>query len=206
MTTRLTPATATALEALTAEATAIEQVVERVRDSLPAALELLASARGRVIVSGIGKSGHVGAKMAATFASTGTPAQFIHSAEALHGDSGMAVPGDVAILISHSGRTAEVCQFARMLKARAIPVIAMAGPADSPLARIADVHLSIAVAREADPLNLAPTASTTCALAIGDALASGLMTLGGFTPEDFAVFHPGGSLGEQLLDAEEGAR
>lgn len=201
-----TRALRSALDALSIEAAALLRTRDLVRDALPAAIELLAKAKGRVIVSGLGKSGHVGAKIAATLASTGTPAQFVHATEALHGDSGMAVPGDVAILISNSGRTTEVCHFARMLKDRGVPVIAMTGPADSPLAQSADVFLSIDVEREADPLNLAPTASTTSTLALGDALAAALMTLRGFRPEDFAVHHPGGSLGDLLTPGQDGAR
>lgn len=193
-----------ALDALDVEAAAVRSARERVAAALPAALDLLSQATGRVIVSGIGKSGHIAAKIAATLASTGTPAQFVHATEALHGDSGMASPGDVAVLISNSGRTAEVCQFGRMLARRGIPVLAMTGVDDSPLALLATVHLSIAVDREADPLGLAPTASTTVTVAIGDALAAGLMARRGFTASDFAGFHPGGSLGEDLTDPTQG--
>jgi len=192
-------AVAAADRALTIESEAIAATRTTVRDTLPEALRVLSQRRGRVVVSGLGKSGHVGAKIAATLASTGTPAFFVHAAEALHGDSGMVTPEDVAILISHSGETAEVCHFARMLSARGVALIAMTGRPTSTLARLARVHLSIEVAREADPLGLAPTASTASTLALGDALAAGLMTLSGFTADEFAEFHPGGSLGRQLL-------
>ncbi len=187
-----------ALLAMDVEADAIARTRDEVRDSLPAAIELLSSATGRVLVSGLGKSGHIGAKMAATLASTGTPAQFVHSAEALHGDSGMATAGDVAILISYSGETTEVCHFARMLADQGVPVIAMTRRRESTLARLAEVWLSIEVEREADPLSLAPTASTASTLALGDALAAALMTISGFTTEEFHRRHPGGSLGAQL--------
>jgi arabinose-5-phosphate isomerase len=190
--------------AMFVEADAILKTRAAVRENLPRAVDLLRSARGRVIVSGLGKSGHIGAKMAATLASTGTPAFFVHSAEALHGDSGMARTDDVAILIYYSGETAEVCQFARMLKAIGARLIAMTGRPDSTLAQLADVFLSIAVEHEADPLDLAPTASTASTLAVGDALASALMTWSGFGPDDFAQRHPGGSLGRQILGDDGG--
>lgn len=189
---------AAALDAMSIESGAIARTREMVRDSLAAAITLIGRSRGRVIVSGMGKSGHIGAKIAATLASTGTPAQYVHASEALHGDSGMATGGDVAILISYSGETIEVCQFARMLKVVGVPIIAMSGRPGSTLAGLADAFLTIQVEREADPLNLAPTASTAATLAIGDALAAALMAISGFTPEDFAARHPGGSLGEQL--------
>lgn len=191
-------ALAAALESMDVESAAIRATREAVRDVLPGALDLLRRATGRVIVSGLGKSGHIGAKIAATLASTGTPAQFVHSAEALHGDSGMVAAGDVAVLISYSGETAEVCRFAQMVRAQGVPVLAMTGCTGSTLAAISDCVLSIAVEREADPLNLAPTASTTSTLAVGDALAAGLMVDAGFDAEQFALRHPGGSLGSLL--------
>ncbi|WP_024286427.1 SIS domain-containing protein [Cellulomonas sp. KRMCY2] len=187
-----------AYAAMAIESEAITRTREAVREALPEAIRLISQVRGRVIVSGLGKSGHIGAKMAATLASTGTPAQFVHAAEALHGDSGMATSQDAAILISYSGETAEVCQFAHMLAVGHVPVISMTGRPGSTLARRSDVHLSIAVEREADPLNLAPTASTASTLALGDALAAALMQISGFGPADFALRHPGGSLGAQL--------
>jgi arabinose-5-phosphate isomerase len=192
-----------ALAAMSIESDSIARTREEVRTSLPRAVELLSAVSGRVLVSGLGKSGHIGAKMAATLASTGTPAQFVHAGEALHGDSGVATSGDAAILISYSGETVEVCQFAQMLRAVGVPMIALTGRADSTLALGADVHLSIAVTREADPLNLAPTASTASTLALGDALAAALMAISGFSPEDFWLRHPGGSLGKQLAGSAE---
>lgn len=186
------------ITAMRIEASAIAAAAERVAPELSAAVLLIRAAQGRVLVSGIGKSGHIGAKMAATLASTGTPAQFVHSSEALHGDSGMATPKDVAILISNSGETAEVNQFAAMLSRWGVPTIAMTRDPSSTLASLCGVHLDISVDREADPLGLAPTSSTTLTLAIGDALAAVLMTLSGFTSEQFAERHPGGSLGAQL--------
>lgn len=186
------------ITAMRIEAEAIQAAAERIAPELAGAVRLVRRARGRVLVSGIGKSGHVGAKIAATLASTGTPAQFVHSSEALHGDSGMATPDDVAILISNSGETAEVNHFASMLRRWAVPTIAMTRDPSSTLARLCDLHLDIRVDREADPLGLAPTSSTTLTLAIGDALAAALMTMSGFTSEQFAERHPGGSLGAQL--------
>ncbi|HEV6953449.1 MAG TPA: SIS domain-containing protein [Promicromonospora sp.] len=186
------------VRAMRIEADAVSAAAERVAPELAEAVRLIRRAQGRVLVSGLGKSGHIGAKVAATLASTGTPAQFVHATEALHGDSGTATPADVAILISNSGETAEVNHFARMLQAWGVPRIAMTRDPSSTLALLCDVHLDIRVEREADPLGLAPTSSATVTLAIGDALAAALMTLSGFTPADFAQRHPGGSLGAQL--------
>ncbi|MDR1432455.1 MAG: SIS domain-containing protein [Propionibacteriaceae bacterium] len=190
----------TALSALDIEASALSVAKARVSGQMAAALELLHRAAGRVIVSGIGKSGHIGAKIAASLASTGTPAFFIHSTEALHGDSGMVTGDDAAILISNSGETAEVLAFGQMLAAWGVPIIALTGGEGSTLAKLAKVTLDVSVAAEADPLGLAPTASTTCTLAVGDALAAGLMAINGFTPGDFHQRHPGGSLGKLLDD------
>ncbi|ACQ79960.1 Arabinose-5-phosphate isomerase [Beutenbergia cavernae DSM 12333] len=187
-----------ALESLRIESRAIEVAAGRSSEALLAATRLIEARSGRLIVSGLGKSGHIAAKMAATFASTGTPAHFVHATEALHGDSGMVVPGDVAILISNSGTTAEVVQFGRMIRALGVPVIAMARDASSPLASLAQVWLDISVEREADPLGLAPTASTTLTLALGDALAAALMTRTNFDDAAFGLRHPGGALGQQL--------
>ncbi len=185
--------------AMQIESEAIARTRQVVHEALPRAIDYLRLASGRVIVSGLGKSGHIGAKIAATLASTGTPAFFVHSTEALHGDSGMVTPNDVAILISYSGETSEVCHFARIIVAQGATLIAMTGRPGSTLARLAQVHLSIEVEREADPLNLAPTASTASTLAVGDGLAAALMTWSEFSPDDFAKRHPGGSLGVQLL-------
>ena len=155
--------------------------------------------RGRVVVSGLGKSGHVANKIAATLASTGTPAFFLHAAEASHGDLGMVTRGDVVLAISNSGETAEMLALLPHLRRLGVPVIAMTGNAASTLARAATVHLDVSVSEEACPLNLAPTASTTAALAMGDALATALLEARGFTSEDFARSHPGGALGRKLL-------
>jgi arabinose-5-phosphate isomerase len=158
-----------------------------------------APSRGRVVVSGLGKSGHVGHKIAATLASTGTSAFFLHAAEAVHGDLGMVMRGDVLLALSRSGESAELLALLPHLRRLAVPVIAMTGNAASTLAREAAVHLDVGVAEEACPLNLAPTASTTAALAMGDALATALLAARGFTSEDFARAHPGGVLGRRLL-------
>lgn len=198
-------ALAAADRAMAIESDAIARTRAAVRAALPQAVDVLRRTRGKVVVSGLGKSGHIGSKIAATLASTGTPAVFVHAGEALHGDSGVVTPDDVGILISYSGETAEVCQFARMLGVLGVPLIAMTGRAESTLAALAEVHLSIAVEREADPLNLAPTASTASTLALGDGLAAALMTWSGFGPADFAARHPGGSLGHRLLGSDGGS-
>ncbi|MDA8360666.1 MAG: KpsF/GutQ family sugar-phosphate isomerase [Gammaproteobacteria bacterium] len=164
-----------------------------------AACRLLLACTGRVVVVGMGKSGHIGGKIAATLASTGTPAFFVHPGEASHGDLGMITPNDVVLAISHSGETAEILTILPIIKRMGVRLLAMTGAADSSLARQADVHLTVAVDHEACPLNLAPTSSTTAALAMGDALAIALLESRGFTPEDFARSHPGGRLGRRLL-------
>ena len=188
--------------ALICEIDTLNRQIEPLLAALPATLELLAANPGRLVISGIGKSGHIGAKIAATLASTGTLSFFVHSTEALHGDAGMVAPGDVVLLISNSGRTAEVLRFADVLKHRGIAMIAVTKDPSSPLARAADVVIPLAVEREADPLDLAPTASTTATVAIGDALAAALMQLRHFSREQFAVFHVSGSLGS-ALDADQ---
>jgi arabinose-5-phosphate isomerase len=165
----------------------------------------VAGCEGHLMVTGLGKSGLVGRKIAATLASTGTPATFIHAGDALHGDSGAVTSRDLVLALSASGETAEVCAFARMLRDRGIPVIAMTGAEESTLAGLATYTLDTMVLREADPLNLAPTASTTAALVMGDALACALVVLREFTHHDFARFHPSGALGRKLLGAGEEA-
>lgn len=192
-----------ARETLLREAEAITALVERLGDEFGAVVEAILACRGRVIVSGLGKSGLIGRKIAATLASTGTPTHFVHAAEALHGDSGMVTPADLLIAMSASGETAEVCAFARMVAARGTQVVALTGQPKSTLGAIAGHTLDVTVDREADPLNVAPTASTTATLAMGDALASALMVRRGFTSHDFAGFHPGGSLGRRLLGTPE---
>jgi arabinose-5-phosphate isomerase len=181
------------------ERQAVEQLEHRIDDSFSKAVDLLASVDGRVIVSGMGKSGHIGNKIAATLASTGTPAQFVHPAEACHGDMGMVTRSDAALLMSNSGTTSEITALLPLLKRLGIPIVAMTGNANSTLATAADEHLHIGVPEEACPLDLAPTASTTANLVMGDALAIALLEQRGFTAEDFAFTHPGGALGRRLL-------
>jgi arabinose-5-phosphate isomerase len=188
-----------ARQVLRIEGDAVLALVERIDDSFLQALSLILNCHGRVIVSGIGKSGHIGRKIASTLASTGTPAYFVHPAEASHGDLGMITSDDVLIALSNSGESAELLNILPSIKRQGAKLIAMTGNAESSLARDADVHLNAAVAQEACPLNLAPTASTTAVLALGDALAVALLDARGFGADDFARSHPGGALGRQLL-------
>jgi arabinose-5-phosphate isomerase len=181
------------------EADAVRALIERVDNRFAAAVELINSRKGRVVVSGMGKSGHIARKVASTLASTGTPAYFVHPAEASHGDLGMIENGDVFIAISYSGASEELVQILPQIKRRGAKLIAITGNADSALAREADVHLDAAVAQEACPHNLAPTASTTAALALGDALAVALLEMRGFSAADFARTHPRGGLPGQAL-------
>ncbi|VVD82544.1 arabinose 5-phosphate isomerase [Pandoraea eparura] len=188
-----------AREVLRTEADAIERVSAHLDDSFFEAISLLLACRGRVVVTGMGKSGHIGRKLAATFASTGTPAFFVHPAEASHGDLGMITTDDVVVALSNSGETGELVSILPMIKRIGAKLIAMTGNAASSLGRLSDVHLDAHVDREACPLGLAPTASTTAALALGDALAVTLLDARGFGAEDFARSHPGGALGRRLL-------
>jgi arabinose-5-phosphate isomerase len=181
------------------EADAVRALVERIDERFLAALSLILDRRGRVVVSGIGKSGHIARKIASTLSSTGTPAYFLHPAEASHGDLGMIESGDVFIAISHSGESEELLSLVPQVKRRGAKLIALTGGSGSTLARECDVLLDAGVAQEACPHNLAPTASTTAALALGDALAVALLDARGFSAEDFARSHPGGSLGRRLL-------
>lgn len=181
------------------EALAVAALRERIDQSFTRACELILAGRGRTIVTGMGKSGHVGKKIAATLASTGTPAFFVHPGEASHGDLGMVTRDDVVIAISYSGNSDEIMTLLPLLKRLGIPIISMTGRPGSPLAEIADANLDISVATEACPLALAPTASTTATLVMGDALAIALLEARGFTAEDFAFSHPGGTLGRKLL-------
>lgn len=183
---------------LEAESQAIRQVADRLNDSLAKAVRTILSHQGKVVVSGIGKSGHIAQKIAATLSSTGTPAVFLHAAEAVHGDLGIYTPGDPSILISKSGATAELLRLVPILRQFRSPLIAILGNLNSPLAREADIILDARVDREADHLNLAPTCSSTAALALGDALAVALMHARRFTQQDFAQFHPAGQLGRNL--------
>ncbi|MDR2093123.1 MAG: KpsF/GutQ family sugar-phosphate isomerase [Azoarcus sp.] len=186
-------------QVLEIEAAAVAALAGRLGGAFERAVTLILQCRGRIIVSGIGKSGHIARKFAATLASTGTPAYFVHAAEAAHGDLGMITAEDIVIAISNSGASGELLTIVPQVKRRGARLIAMTGNADSPLAREADAHLDAAVSEEACPLNLAPTASTTAELALSDALAVALLDARGFGAEDFARTHPGGSLGRRLL-------
>ncbi len=186
-------------QALRIEAQAVAALVDRLGDEFAAACRIFLDCRGRVVVSGMGKSGHVGGKIASTFASTGTPSFFLHPAEASHGDLGMLTKGDSVLAISNSGETAELLTILPLIKRMGAPLVAMTGNENSTLAREADVHLDVSVPAEACPLNLAPTASTTATLAMGDALAVALLGHRGFTEADFARSHPAGALGRRLL-------
>src|SRR5688500_8473642 len=181
------------------EADAVRGLKERLGEPFLAAHRLILAGRGRVVVTGMGKSGHVGNKIASTLASTGTPAFFMHPAEASHGDLGMITADDIVVAISYSGESDEIGRILPIIKRRGAKVIAITGRADSTLAREADIHLDARVAKEACPLELAPTASTTATLALGDALAMSLLDARGFESGDFAMHHPGGALGRRLL-------
>src|SRR5918995_3419024 len=181
------------------ESAAVAAVASRLDHAFARAVRVLAEARGRVIVSGVGKSGLVARKLAATLTSTGTPAAYLHPVDSLHGDLGIVGPSDVAIVLSKSGESQDLFGLIGSLQRLGVPIIAITGAPDSPLARVATVALDGSVAEEACPHDLAPTASTTAALAVGDALAVVLLELKGFRREDFAALHPGGSLGRKLL-------
>jgi arabinose-5-phosphate isomerase len=185
--------------ALQVEANAVQALVQRIGPEFAQACRLILACKGRVIVSGIGKSGHVARKIAATLASTGTPAYFVHPAEASHGDLGMVTADDVFMALSNSGSTEELMAIVPLVKRMGAQLIALTGKPDSPLAQLADAHLDTGVAQEACSLNLAPTASTTAALAMGDAIAVALLDARGFGADDFAMTHPGGALGRRLL-------
>ncbi len=189
----------TARRVLIIERDAVSALLPRIDAGFARACRLLLGCRGRVVVTGMGKSGHIGGKVAATLASTGTPAFFVHPGEASHGDLGMITRDDAVIAISNSGETAEVLTILPLIKRMGVPLVSMTGRPGSTLAKSADVHLDVSVEQEACPLNLAPTASTTATLAMGDALAVALLEARGFTPEDFALSHPGGTLGRRLL-------
>ncbi|MCG6896201.1 MAG: KpsF/GutQ family sugar-phosphate isomerase [Thiocapsa sp.] len=181
------------------EAAAVSALAERIDDAFVAACRYLLGCEGRIVVLGMGKSGHIGGKIAATLASTGSPAFFVHPGEASHGDLGMITPRDVVLALSNSGETAELLMLLPLLRRLGVPLISLTGRPSSTLAREADVHIDVSVASEACPLGLAPTASTTATLAMGDALAIALLESRGFTAEDFARSHPAGSLGRRLL-------
>jgi len=187
------------VDCLQQEAEAILKLVPRMGAEFEQAVRLILNCQGKLIVTGVGKSGHIGSKIAATLASTGTPSFYLNPLDAYHGDLGMIAPGDVVMAISYSGNTDELLRFVPLILERQIPIIGISGNPDSLLARYSTVHLNIGVDREADPLNLAPTSSTTATLAMGDALACALIRLRNFQESDFALFHPGGSLGKRLL-------
>ncbi len=189
----------TAKNVLQIEAAAILALSERIDGDFSRAVEMILACQGKVVVTGMGKSGLICQKIAATMASTGTPTFFLHPAEGIHGDLGMLAKGDLVIAISNSGETEEVCRILPVIKRMGLPLVAMSGNPKSTLAIAGDVHLDISVAEEACPLGLAPTASTTATLAMGDALAVALLVERGFKEEDFALFHPGGALGKKLL-------
>ncbi len=186
-------------DAMLAEGVAIELAAKRLGDSFSRAVDIILNCKSKLVICGIGKSGHVGCKIAATFSSSGIPSVFLHAAEAIHGDLGVYQPGDPTIVLSKSGSTAEVLRLMPMFKKFESPVIAIVGNMKSAIADFADVVIDGSVEVEADPLNLMPTSSSTVTLAIGDALAAALVKARGFTAEEFAVFHPGGQLGRNLL-------
>ena len=188
-----------ALAVIETEAAAVRGLLGRIDDNFTSACQLLLDCKGRVVVLGVGKSGHIGGKIAATLASTGTPAFFVHPADASHGDLGMITPDDVVLALSNSGETDEVKSILPVLKRLGVAIVAMTGNPESSLARHADINLDVSVEQEACPLGLAPTSSTTAALVMGDALAISLLESRGFTRDDFARAHPAGALGRKLL-------
>jgi arabinose-5-phosphate isomerase len=192
-----------ARKVLEIESRAILELLPRIDSGFDRAVDILLACAGRVVVTGMGKSGLIGQKVSATLASTGTPSLFLHPAEAIHGDLGRIVKGDAVLAISHSGDTGEILALVPQVKRLGSPLLAMTGRPRSALAAAADVHLDVSIREEACPLGLAPTASTTAALAMGDALAMALVERRGFTVDDFAVLHPGGRLGKKLLRVED---
>lgn len=188
-----------AKKVLSIEAAAIENLIPRINERFMAAVDRILTCKGRIVITGMGKSGIIGKKMAATFASTGTPAFFLHPAEGIHGDLGMVTPNDIVIAISSSGESDEILGILPAIKRIGASIIAMSGREASTLGQAADLFIDVSVEKEACPLGLAPTASTTATLAMGDALAIALLSSRKFTPEDFALYHPGGALGRKLL-------
>lgn len=188
-----------AVECLQCEAAAIQALIPRLDENFLCAVQLIRDCKGKIVVTGVGKSGHIGSKIAATLASTGTPAFFLNPLDAYHGDLGMLGSDDLVLAISYSGATEELLRFLPLIQAKRITIIGMSSNPSSLLAQYSAVHLNIAVEREADPLNLVPTSSTTVTLALGDALACALIEAAHFQPSDFAMLHPGGDLGRKLL-------
>ncbi|MGD8895006.1 MAG: KpsF/GutQ family sugar-phosphate isomerase [Acidobacteriota bacterium] len=193
----------TARKVLEIESEAIRELIPRLDESFDRAVDTLHACSGRVVVSGMGKSGLIGQKISATLSSTGTPSLFLHPAEATHGDLGRIVKGDVLVALSNSGDTEELLALASWVKRLGSPLVALTGNPRSALAQVADVHLDVSIQIEACPLGLAPTASTTAALAMGDAMSMALLERRGFTVEDFAVLHPGGRIGKRLLQVQD---
>lgn len=188
-----------AIETLNIEADAVKNLTSHVNDEFEAVVKAILACNGRVILTGMGKSGHIGRKIAATLASTGTPAFFMHPGEAFHGDLGMVTAEDIVMALSHSGESAEVVNILPIIKRIGASIVALCGKRDSSLGRNAEYYVDVSIEREACPLGLAPTASTTATLAMGDAIAMALLSARNFTAKDFAVFHPGGALGRRLL-------
>ena len=188
-----------AIETLNIEADAVRALIPRIDDEFEQAVQFILTGKGRVVVTGMGKSGHVGRKIAASLASTGTPAFFMHPAEAFHGDLGMVTENDIVLAISNSGESTEIVNILALIKRIGATIIAMSGRRDSALGKNAEFFIDIGVEREACPLGLAPTASTTATLAMGDAITIALLSARNFTAQDFALFHPGGALGRKLL-------
>lgn len=188
-----------AIQCIKDEAQAVLDLTSKIDDNFDQAVELIMQCKGKVIVTGVGKSGHIGAKIAATLASTGTPSFFVNPLDVFHGDLGVMAKGDVVLAISNSGQTDELLRFIPMVLHMEIPIIAMSGNPQSLLAKYSTCHINVSVEKEACPLNLAPTSSTTAALVMGDALAIALMDKRHFQPQDFAQYHPGGELGKRLL-------
>src|SRR4030042_551155 len=189
----------TAKRVLKIEAESILNLIDKINDNFVRAVDVISTCKGKVVLTGIGKSGFISKKIASTFASTGTPAFFLHPAEGVHGDLGAMTAGDVVIAVSNSGETEEILRMLPVIRRMGVPLVAMTGNAGSTLGRVADVVLDISVKEEACPLALAPTASTTATLAMGDALAVALMEKRGFKHDDFALLHPAGTLGKKLL-------
>ena len=188
-----------AIQCIKDEAQAVLDLIPKMDNNFDRAVELIMQCKGKVIVTGVGKSGHIGAKIAATLASTGTPSFFVNPLDVYHGDLGVMAQGDVVLAISNSGQTDELLRFIPLVLQMKIPIIAMSGNSHSLLAKYADCHLNVGVSHEADPMNLAPTSSATAQMVMGDALAVALIKKRHFKPQDFAQFHPGGELGKRLL-------
>lgn len=200
---RLKEVRAYAIQCLKDEAEALIDLIPQLDENFDRAVEMMYRCRGKIIVTGVGKSGNIGAKIAATLSSTGTPAFFINPLDAYHGDLGVMTPDDIVLALSNSGQTDELLRFIPMVLHMHVPIIGMSGNPDSLLAKYSNVHIKVWVKKEACPLNLAPTSSTTAVLAMGDALAVALMQVRDFRPKDFAQFHPGGELGKRLLTTAE---